>query len=83
MIKYCTSLKITSMLGGLTVKDVRTEQMLQLLQTASNRQRDISDETVAFNLLSALHIERYETKTHSHMCEVYVLPTSLSAGICV
>lgn len=49
------------------MKDVQTKQMLQLLQTASNRQRDISDETVAFNLLSALHIERYETKTHSQI----------------
>lgn len=49
------------------MKDVQTEQMVQLLQTALDRQRSVSDETVAFNLLSALHIEHYETQTHSQI----------------
>lgn len=49
------------------MEDIRTEQMLQMLQTASNRLKNASDETVAFNLLSALYIEHYETQTHSQI----------------
>ena len=47
--------------------DVQTEQALRLLQTASDRQKSASGETAAFNLLSALHIEHYETQTHSQI----------------
>ena len=47
--------------------DVQTEQVLRLLRTASDRQKNISGETAIFNLLSALHIERYETQTHSQI----------------
>lgn len=47
--------------------DTQTEQILQLLQIASDRQKRVSGETSAFNLLSALHIEHYETQTHSQI----------------
>jgi len=53
--------------GDSTVEDVRTEQILQLLRVASSRQKSVSGETAAFNLLSALHIEHYETQTHSQI----------------
>lgn len=47
--------------------DVQTKQVLRLLRTASGRQKSASGETAVFNLLSALHIERYETQTHSQI----------------
>lgn len=47
--------------------DTRTKQALQLLRTASDRQKRASGENATFNLLSALHIEHYETQTHSRI----------------
>lgn len=45
----------------------QTEQALQLLRTASERQKKASGETAAFNLLAAIHKEHYETQTHSQI----------------
>lgn len=46
---------------------IRTGQVLQLLQSASERQNAASGETASYNLLSALHYEHYETQTHSRI----------------
>lgn len=43
----------------------QTERITELLQAA--RERSALDETSAFNILSALHLERYETRTHSRI----------------
>lgn len=49
------------------MNDARTESVLELLRTASDRQKKASGETAAFNLLSAIHVEHYETQTHSQI----------------
>lgn len=49
------------------MNDARTGQVLELLRTASERQKKASGETAAFNLLSAIHMEHYETQTHSQI----------------
>lgn len=53
----------------------QTAHIADLLQTASSRQRDASGETSAFNILSALQLERYETQTHSKLI-FFLLNTS-------
>lgn len=45
--------------------DRQMASITKLLQTASDRQKDASGETSAFNILSVLQLERYETRTHS------------------
>lgn len=49
------------------MNNARTGQVLELLRTASERQKKVSGETAAFNLLSAIHMEHYETQTHSQI----------------
>lgn len=49
------------------MNDARTGQVLELLRTALERQKKASGETAAFNLLSAIHMEHYETQTHSQI----------------
>ena len=45
--------------------DGQMANITKLLQTASDRQKDAAGETSAFNILSVLQLERYETRTHS------------------
>lgn len=45
--------------------DGQMASITKLLQTASDRQKDAAGETSAFNILSVLQLERYETRTHS------------------
>lgn len=45
--------------------DGQMASITKLLRTASGRQKDASGETSAFNILSVLQLERYETRTHS------------------
>ena len=47
--------------------DRQTACITELLQTASGRQKGASLDTSAFNLLSVLQLERYETQTHSRI----------------
>lgn len=42
-------------------------EIKELLQTASARQKEAADEMSAFNILSVLQLERYETRTHSRI----------------
>ena len=45
--------------------DGQMANITKLLRTASGRQKDAAGETSAFNILSVLQLERYETRTHS------------------
>lgn len=47
--------------------DRQIESAAQLLHTASERLEDASDEFPAFNILSTLQLERYETRVHSRI----------------
>lgn len=47
--------------------DSQTAYITELLQAASDRRKGASCETSAFNLLSVLQLERYETRTHSRI----------------
>lgn len=49
------------------MKQKQKEQINYLLQTASDRLKSTSGDTSAFNLLSALHMERMEARAHSNI----------------
>lgn len=54
------------------------EGAARLLEAASARLKSVSDETPAFNILSVLQLERYETRTHSKI--IFFLLSSRQNG---
>ena len=58
--------------------DRQIESAAQLLHTASERLEDVSDEFPAFNILSTLQLERYETRVHSRI--IFFLLNSSRTG---
>ena len=54
------------------------QRAARLLEAAWERLKDASDETSAFNILSVLQLERYETRTHSKI--IFFLLSSRQNG---